>query len=119
MTVPNPGSGQELTMPIDTVVGRVGGLLHRRGALQSTFNGAFAGVLRGRAAASVAITPGLPQRRASGDDGSESGRRAPEPLVGVAGPRPPALAGGSAAGFYTLSGVSSGVCAPTSRSTTT
>lgn len=52
-------SPQTLTQPIGTVVGHTNLPLHRRHALQHTFNNAFTDYLRTSAGTDVAITPGF------------------------------------------------------------
>ena len=59
MAVPMPGVEQRLNRPIDTVIGHVDHLLHRRDALDSPFNATFAEALRQYAGTEVAMTPGF------------------------------------------------------------
>jgi len=50
---------QTLTMPIDTVVGRVNNTLHRRHVLESVFNNAFTDSLKQIGGTDIAMTPGF------------------------------------------------------------
>ena len=59
MAVPNPLVTQKLRKPINTVVGQVQGLLHRRNALENPFNDAFTDALRAYAGTNVAMSPGF------------------------------------------------------------
>lgn len=59
MSLPMPMVDQRLSQPIDTVVGHVGQPLHRRDALASPFNAAFAQALRRYAGTELALTPGF------------------------------------------------------------
>lgn len=56
----SPVMGQQtLNQPINTVIGRSAGVLHRRGALENPFNDTFADLLRDYAGTELALTPGF------------------------------------------------------------
>jgi 2',3'-cyclic-nucleotide 2'-phosphodiesterase (5'-nucleotidase family) len=59
MELPMPWVDLPLTRPIDTVVGRVDVLLHRRNVLENPFNAMLAEVIRRAAGTQVAMTPGF------------------------------------------------------------
>lgn len=59
MEFPAPWVELPLTLPIDTVVGRVDRLLHRRGVLDNPFNAMLAEVIRRAAGTQIAMTPGF------------------------------------------------------------
>ncbi|MBW2282443.1 MAG: 5'-nucleotidase C-terminal domain-containing protein [Deltaproteobacteria bacterium] len=59
MELPAPWVELPLTRPIDTVVGRVDRLLHRRNSLENPFNAMLAEVIRQVAGTQIAMTPGF------------------------------------------------------------
>ena len=59
MELPVPWVELPLRRPIDTVVGRVDRLLHRRNSLQNPFNAMLAEVIRQAAGTQIAMTPGF------------------------------------------------------------
>jgi 2',3'-cyclic-nucleotide 2'-phosphodiesterase (5'-nucleotidase family) len=82
MDYPAPWVEMPLERPIDTVVGRVDSLLHRRNVLHNPFNDLLADVIRREADTQISMTPGfrfdavvLPSVSTSGDPGKRAGRR--------------------------------------------
>jgi hypothetical protein len=59
MELPAPWLELTLDRPIDTVVGRVDALMHRRDVLQNPFNAMLADVIRHEAGTQVSMTPGF------------------------------------------------------------
>lgn len=57
--MPNPMAGWSLDRSIDTVIGHTSRLLHRRNALESSFNDAFTDMLKAYTGADVALSPGF------------------------------------------------------------
>jgi 2',3'-cyclic-nucleotide 2'-phosphodiesterase (5'-nucleotidase family) len=59
ISVPLPGIKLTLHQPLDQIVGKIDGLLHRRNALESPFNAAWGEALRQFAQTDMALSPGF------------------------------------------------------------